>query len=107
MPQIPKSASPFNRNDGYNQNETVADHRDRSPAAELNQQPGKALTNCWTYTASAKTEDSADRNSIKFNGQDHRARTTIIASKHARKPGFACIRLLSDDCLAISPDYFV
>ena len=29
------------------------------------------------------------------NGQDHRARTTTIASKHARKPGFACIRLLS------------
>ena len=29
------------------------------------------------------------------NGQDHRARTVIIASKHARKPGYACIRLLS------------
>ena len=29
------------------------------------------------------------------NVQDHRARTIIVASKHACKPGFACIRLLS------------
>ena len=36
------------------------------------------------------------------NGQDHRARTVIVASKHARKPGFACIRLL---CRAIRKRY--
>ena len=32
------------------------------------------------------------------NVSDHRAGTTILqAEKHARKPGFACITLLSDD----------
>ena len=31
---------------------------------------------------------------LRENAQDHGARTIIVASKHARKPGFACIRLL-------------
>ena len=30
------------------------------------------------------------------NGSDHRARTVNAASKQARKPGFACITLLSN-----------
>jgi hypothetical protein len=43
----------------------------------------------------AKQEESPDRNSIKFNGYDHRAGTEIIASIGTRKSGFACIVLLS------------
>ena len=35
--------------------------------------------------------------SRRDNGSDHRARTIIVASKHARKPGFACITLLCAD----------
>ena len=33
--------------------------------------------------------------SRRDNGSDHRARTIIVASKHARKPGFACITCYS------------
>ena len=41
------------------------------------------------------------------NVEDHRARTVIVASKHARKPGFACIRLLCGDLLSVEIHYRV